>query len=330
MIVQDIFNGISVIAVIISIAALILRGPKGPPMTLDDLSQAQINNLKGDPGAAGAQGPAGPQGPAGTMIVQCSPTSSGSNNCKGMIPGSLDVNGQLTSDTITTSGDITVGSPSNTWSQSGNITTSGNINTSANINTSGDLIVGSPSNMWSPTGNITSNTITTSGDLIVGSPSNMWSPSGNINPSKIIISSPSGPSSWDSNGIIISGPPSGPTSWDSNGKITVNNIVANKTVQVGYGGGGYGGTLTVNGKSFFNGAPTYKDVQSPTSSCFTVSGNSIFNYPAISAGAGAGTLWIQNGGIHLGQSNIYGDSGLTDIDNATPRLCGASGPAVSC
>lgn len=106
------------VSVGLSITALILRGPKGIP-------GEPGKSIQGGQGVTGPPGPAGPQGPAGTMIVQCSPTSSGTNNCKGVIPGSLDVNGQLTSDTITTSGQITA----DTITTSGQITSNGGIKT---------------------------------------------------------------------------------------------------------------------------------------------------------------------------------------------------------
>ena len=207
------------VSVGLSIAALIIRGPKGIP-------GSPGKSIQGGQGLTGPPGPAGPQGPAGTMIVQCSPTSSGSNNCKGMIPGSLEVNGLLTSDTITTSGDLTVGT--NTWSSSGNIKTSGN------------LTVGT--NTWSPSGNINTsgNIKTTSGNIVIESDT-----------AYLGIGAPTKPAREDapphlfywSTSTLQNGKPwqggggAGPNYgnfWSSNGDLTANGIIeAGYSIMVG-------------------------------------------------------------------------------------------------
>ena len=144
------FGVITLVSIVLSIIALVKRGPRGYTGPAG----------KDGTGPQGNPGPAGPPGPAGIMTVQCNP----GNKCQGTVPGELVVDGLTVGNTLQvgTSVDykwdkdgIQLGNPSNRWTPSGNITATG------------DLVVGSPSNMWSSSGDIT-----TSGDLIVGSPSN--------------------------------------------------------------------------------------------------------------------------------------------------------------
>ena len=171
---------ISIVAVALSVAALVIRGPKGIP-------GSPGKSIRGLPGLAGPPGPAGPQGPAGTMIVQCSPTSSGTNNCKGVIPGSLEVNGQLTSDTITTSGIKTntlKATDVATFDDQVIITGVGGLvlqkGSIAVESEDAYITVGNAPFKAGNHGIYTSGDITTTSDLIVGSTSNKWSPSGDI------------------------------------------------------------------------------------------------------------------------------------------------------
>ena len=85
--------------------------------------------------------------------------------------------------------------------------------------------------------------------------------------------------------VVPTTTPSMPASWDSSG-IIIDNLNVNKNVTVGYTGGGGGGNLTVNGET-------------------------TFNYPEVTWGAGSmpgGQIRINNGGIQLGPNNIYGSA----------------------
>ena len=251
----------------LSITALILRGPKGIP-------GSPGKSIQGGQGVPGPPGPAGPQGPAGTMIVQCSPTSSGTNNCKGMIPGSLDVNGQLTSDTITASGQITA----DTITTSGQITSGGDITADNNIRAKNTFFVGTKScaladlgtdycpwtwkatssgSNLSATNLLGTNSIRALGSgLFIGDMSaHTWSPSGDITTSGDINTS--GDIKTTSGDLIVGSPSNKITSSPSSSSHIYNLEIgrgfsakaASATFYdvVAQGVGGDGGTITASG-----------------------------------------------------------------------------------
>ena len=182
------------VSVALSIAALVIRGPKGKVGPVGAASKA-----------IGTQGPKGDPGPPGTMFVACAPTG---GSCDGNIPTSLTVDGGLiVKSGATFDGDVTVGN-GNTWTSAGVINTGGRITSPSvytklivvptpttsmpaswdvngiivdKLNVNGPVVVDSPDGDITTSGDIkTSGNLTTGGSLTLGSPTNSWSQSSGL------------------------------------------------------------------------------------------------------------------------------------------------------